>query len=436
MSIIQEDVHTQHTLSAPPSAPPGPPPPRGSNRGWIAVAIVVVVALVGLGALTVPPGSPGHQLWTGVAGGSPAASVQQVIQLANSEQVQALANNDPTVMTDTATAAYYRQLTQINQQLIAQGVSGIQLTNLTWGAVTVNGSTATATTDETWVTTFSDGTTSESTDTNVYTLVQQNGKWLIESDQHPSGVTSSTQPAGSAPSQPQPTPLPVGASSNATSHNWSGYAATGGTFTGVSGTWTVPQPSSSSTASGVGATWVGIGGVSSQDLIQAGTQDVTSGGQHQFQSWIEVLPQASQQVPLAVAPGDSITVSIVESAPGSGVWQISMKNNTTGKSYQTTLQYNSSQSSAEWIEEAPVAGNGSVIVPLDNFGTVSFSGATAIENDQTVGVAQAGAQSITMLNSASQALAVPSSIGGDGSSFSVTRTSAPASTTPIGRGGR
>jgi hypothetical protein len=33
-----------------------------------------------------------------------------------------------------------------------------------------------------------------------------------------------------------------------------------------------------------------------------------------------MLPAASQQVPLAVALGDSITVSIMESAPGSGAW--------------------------------------------------------------------------------------------------------------------
>jgi hypothetical protein len=41
---------------------------------------------------------------------------------------------------------------------------------------------------------------------------------------------------------------------------------------------------------------------------------------------------------------------------------------------------------------------------------------------------QANAQAITMLNSSSQPLAVPSAIGSDGSSFSVARTSAPATT--------
>jgi hypothetical protein len=192
----------------------------------------------------------------------------------------------------------------------------------------------------------------------------------------------------------------------------------------------VPQLSPTG-APGVGATWVGIGGVTSRDLIQAGTQDVSAGnGQSQFQAWIEMLPAPSQQVPLAVAPGDSVTVSISQQA--AGTWLIAFKNNTSGQTYQTTVHYASSLSSAEWIEEAPSGPNG--IVPLDSFGSVAFSSATATQNGRTVDLSQAGAQPITMLNSSSQPLAVPSAIGSDGSSFSVARTS--ASATPPAVSGR
>jgi hypothetical protein len=188
-------------------------------------------------------------------------------------------------------------------------------------------------------------------------------------------------------------------------------------------------------APGVGATWVGIGGVNSHDLIQAGTQDVAGGnGQAQFQTWIEMLPQASQQVPVAVVPGDSVTVSINEQGAGSGAWQISITNNTTGQNYQTSVQYASSESSAEWIMEAPAASNG--ILPLDSFGSVSFTAASAIQNGQLVDVSQAGAQPITMLNANSQPLAIPSPIASDGSSFTVARTAAPASTGTAGGPGR
>jgi hypothetical protein len=473
-SIQQRPAILEESVSTPP--PPRPPVPRRrSRRGRLVAAGIAATVVVALAGASVVPGAPGHGLLTGIVSQVPAggtavaasqsqadtqlAAIQQVIQRGNAEQAQAIASQNPSVMSDTATAAHYDQLVQINQQLVAQGVTGIQLTNLAWGPITVNGTTATATSYETWVTTFSDGTTLQSTDTNVYTLVQQGGGWIIQDDQQPNSSSSSGQPptsqpspaapgqpsapAAPAPAAPQPAtvppapqaaPAPAAAGAQDTSSNWSGYAATGGqTYTAVTGTWTVPQLSQTGTA-GVGATWVGIGGVSSRDLIQAGTQDVAVGsGQSQYQAWIELLPAASQQVPLAVAPGDSVTVSITEQGAGTGVWQIAFKNNTSGQTYQTTVNYTSSQSSAEWIEEAP-AGRGGIL-PLDSFGTIPVSGATAVANGQTVDLAQAGAQPITMLNTAGQPLAVPSAIGSNGSSFSVARTQATATPAPTrGRG--
>jgi len=439
-------VPTERSASAPPTASPSSPsaPPgrnRRPRRGRIAAGLLGLVVLVAVG-LTMPPGAPAHQLWVATADALSqrqadprVAATQAVIQRANDERAQALASGDPSLMSDTATAAYYRQLVQTNQALAARGATSIRLTQLNWGPITIDGSTATVTTSETWITTFSDGTTTESTDANVYTLVQQGGAWVIEADQHPAPASAQATPGvgGPAPAPAQPTPqapppaIPVGQD---TSHNWSGYRATSGRYTGVTGTWTVPQPRLSG-AAGVGATWVGIGGVSSRDLIQAGTHEVADGaGQARFQSWIELLPQPSHRVPLAVAPGDSVTVSIDEQGAGTGIWQISIKNNTSGQAYQTTVDYASSESSAEWVHEAPTGQGG--LLPLDNFSSVSFSAASAIQNGQTVDLAQAGAQPIAMLNAANQPLADPSPIGSDGSSFSIARTSAPATT---GRGG-
>src|ERR1700687_4497461 len=389
MAISQQDPpRTSHQSAA------THPHTRGTTpRGWIAAVVGLLIVGVAAGA-TVPTGAPAHHLWTTATGtltqapADPQVALQAVIQRANSEQVQALASGNPALMSDTATAAYYRQLVQTNQGLAAQGATSIELTQMTWGPVTVNGNTATATSTETWITTFNDGTTAESTGSNIYTLVQQGGAWLIEADQNqpPAASAQATPGAGAptpVPAQPTPpAPLPaVGVGAN-TSHNWSGYAATGGRYTGVTGTWTVPQPRVGG-APGVGATWVGIGGVTSHDLVQAGTQDVAAGGgQAQFQTWIEMLPQASQQVPLAVEPGDSVTVSINEQGAGTGVWQISMKNNSSGQTYQTSVNYSSSESSAEWIEEAPSGSSG--VLPLDQFNSVSFSAASATQNGQPV----------------------------------------------------
>jgi hypothetical protein len=363
------------------------------------------------------------------------AAVQAVIQQANTEQTQALSTGNPSLMSDTATAAYYRQLVQTNQGLAAQGATGIVLNQLTWGPISVTGTTATANTTEEWTTTFSDGTTARSVNPNVYTLIQQGGPWLIEADQQPAAPPSARATPGVAVQPtPQTPPVPVVPVGQNTSHNWSGYAATSGTYTGVTGTWIVP-PAGINSAAGVGATWVGIGGVNSHDLIQAGTQDVAAGGgQAQFQTWIEMLPQASQQVPVAVVPGDSVTVSIDEQAAGTGIWQISINNNTSGQTYQTTVNYTSSESSAEWIQEAPASSSG--VLPLDFFNSVAFSAGSATQDAQTVDLAQAGAQPITMLNANAQPLAVPSAIASDGSSFSVARTAAPATTSTGGGPGR
>jgi Peptidase A4 family len=106
----------------------------------------------------------------------------------------------------------------------------------------------------------------------------------------------------------------------------------------------------------------------------------------------------------------------------------------TGQNFQTSGQYASSHSSAEWIEEAPNAGRGGIL-PIDTFGTVSFSGATATQDGQQVNLAQTQPQAINLETQGGQALAVPSAIGADGQSFSVTRTDVP-DTQPAGRRSR
>ena len=150
-------------------------------------------------------------------------------------------------MRDTATATYYRQAVQGLNDLVSAGVSEIQLVNLEWGPITLQGTTsAQATTTETWRTTFGDGSTLQQVDTNVYTLVLERNTWKVQDDQHPDAQQ------GQPPQAPQgtaPAPVVPGAPADVSqSRNWAGYAATGGTFTAVSGTWTVPNVSAGPTA--------------------------------------------------------------------------------------------------------------------------------------------------------------------------------------------
>jgi hypothetical protein len=352
------------------------------------------------------------------------AAIQQVIQHSNDEQVQAIAARDASLMADTLTADHYQELVQINQDLLNHGVVSIKLVKLEWGAVAVDGPTATATTYETWSTTLSDGSTDVSRDRNDYGLVIDGGAWKIKSDAHPDQAQVTGRPGPSVVTPPPGLPFP-GPEDQGTSHNWSGYAATGGTYTSVTGTWTVPQFSPDGMF-GMDAAWVGIGGVRSRDLIQAGTQQTVSGsGSTQYEAWVEMLPRTSRPVPLRVHAGDSVTVSIAEQT--SDEWLISFMNNTTGQPYQTTQHYVSSHSSTDWVEEAPSGGRGNLL-PLDNFGSIVFSNGTAVKDGQLVTIASANARAITMVGDVNQSLAVPSGLSDDGTSFTVARTDAPATT--------
>ena len=392
------------------------------------VAVLLALTLSACGA-AVDLGGLARQITDTPASSSVSASdpslnlaLRQTIERANRAQATAFNTGDATLMRDSATASFYADLVQTNRDLAAAGVRQIELVSTDFVSVSASGANATATTLETWRSTYTDGSSDETTARNDYTLVLDNGAWKIAGVDQPSAVL---EPA----SQTQTDTGTPTAANVSTSSNWSGYSATGGSFTSVTGAWTVPTVAA--TTSGADATWVGIGGVTSDDLIQAGTQATVSGGEVAYNAWIEMLPAASKPVSLSVSPGDSVTVSITQKSVFD--WVISMKNKTTGGAYNTTVQYRSSNSSAEWVQEAPSVSRG--IVPLDDFGTLRFSGAWAVRDGSTLTLNKLGAQAITMVNGARQALAVPSVIAADGMSFSVSRTQA-QSTSSGGTGRR
>jgi hypothetical protein len=199
------------------------------------------------------------------------------------------------------------------------------------------------------------------------------------------------------------------------SHNWSGYAATNGTFTSITGTWVVPQVAGSYHTS-ADATWVGIGGLNRSDLIQSGTQDIVSHGRVTSLAFIEMLPNAGQTIPVSISSGDSITVTLTASTANQ--WKITFRDNTNRQVYTTSVLYPSSLASAEWIEEAPSRGNR--ILALDDFGSVQFSQGQAIEDGHQVTIAQSNAQPIVLDNKSNQVLAAPSSLENEGTGFTVT----------------
>ena len=82
------------------------------------------------------------------AAGSPAdaataQAIQQVIQQVDQAQAQAIANNDPSGMSAAATSEFYQEQVATNQDLVDGGVTDIELKNIEWGPIIVNGDTAT-----------------------------------------------------------------------------------------------------------------------------------------------------------------------------------------------------------------------------------------------------------------------------------------------------
>src|SRR4051812_34121242 len=208
------------------------------------------------------------------------------------------------------------------------------------------------------------------------------------------------------------------------SSNWAGYAASGAQFSRVSGTWVQPEANCDSGA-GVASFWVGIGGATgeSQTLEQAGTEaDCSSGGPPAYTAWYELVPDAPVTTDLEVKPGDTISTAV--GVDGNRV-SIEMTNKTTGERFNKTLEMeNPDTSSAEWIAEAPSACQGSLdncqTMPLADFGTVSFSDASATADGHTGPISDAAWSATAMqLSAGAGAAALPSTLDGSGSAFSV-----------------
>jgi len=226
---------------------------------------------------------------------------------------------------------------------------------------------------------------------------------------------SSSEVPSLTPSDTQPT-----TTTRYQSTNWAGYISTGGSFTAVSGTWVTPSPSATSaTVESGDGTWIGIGGITTSDLIQIGTQNTISpSGVITTSAFYELLPAGAIGVAsLSINPGDTISASITQI--GATQWSLSLTNVTTGRTFSTSVNYSSSFSSAEWIQEDPSYVDGSLVL-LDNFGTVQFTNAVTTVNGTTMSAAASNASQITLIGQggASGHTAVPSAVSG--SSFTVT----------------
>jgi hypothetical protein len=210
--------------------------------------------------------------------------------------------------------------------------------------------------------------------------------------------------------------------------NWAGYVATGGgPYTSVSGTWTVPSVSCpASTSDSYSSQWIGIDGAVSDTVEQTGTY-ADCGGPNatipSYGAWYEMLGdeavQGGAQVNLTpsvdypVDAGDSITATVAYD--GVSEWTLTINDTTRPWASPFTINISWSapeDASAEWIAERPELCNnaGCSLATLADFGTTTFTNASAIANGSVGSIAALDAVPAEMVRSATDStlLAEPS----------------------------
>ncbi|MGO8686087.1 MAG: G1 family glutamic endopeptidase, partial [Candidatus Dormibacteria bacterium] len=203
----------------------------------------------------------------------------------------------------------------------------------------------------------------------------------------------------------------------AQTYNWSGYALDEGTYTGVSACWDVPAVPVTPLDT-YSSAWVGIGGFSGGDttLIQTGTTEESYQGQVYYFAWSELLPAAPAPL-FAVTPGDTVCASIAEQS--ADVWGIAIQDKTGGGSYSsTTIDYTSSESSAEWIMERPALCDSpslSCLSTLADYGEMTFTSATVNGGNPDL----TSADGVFMYNDDNQVISTPSAPSSTGNGFNV-----------------
>jgi hypothetical protein len=191
------------------------------------------------------------------------------------------------------------------------------------------------------------------------------------------------QPATPAPMQPTtPEGTPVlGPLDTMTSGNWSGYAASGTTFSSVSASWVVPTVTCTS-GNQYSSSWVGLDGYNSGTVEQIGTDSDCASGAPSYYPWFEMYPNASYLIARTVLPGDQMNASVT--ATTATTFALTIADATQGWSRTLNRTLASAQlSSAEIIEEAPCCNGTGGILPLANFGVINFTNADA--NGQRIG---------------------------------------------------
>ena len=217
----------------------------------------------------------------------------------------------------------------------------------------------------------------------------------------------------SASAQAAAVRAPLVATSAGVSSNWSGYASQSGRpFTSVAASWTQPKGTCGAKTT-FAAFWVGIDGDGSNSVEQTGTEVDCAGGQASYFGWYEMYPKLPVSFSETVKPGDKFSASVTDIGT---TFTLTLADTTRGWTKTETLSYTKAKRySAEVIAEAPCCSAGGNPLPLTQFSTVHFTGATA----NGVAIGSLKAQEITMETAGGTVKAKPSSLSA-GENFTIT----------------
>ncbi|KAF1351839.1 peptidase A4 family-domain-containing protein [Delphinella strobiligena] len=190
-----------------------------------------------------------------------------------------------------------------------------------------------------------------------------------------------------------------------TSNNWAGAVLIGTGYKGVAGTFVVPDPSlpsgGDSSTYYSAAAWVGIDGdTCDTSILQTGVDFNIQDGEVSFDAWYEWYPDYSYDFTgISFSAGDTVKLTIDATSTTAGT--ATVENVSTGKTVTHKFSGESDalcEYNAEWIVEdfTEVNGGTESLVPLVDFGTVTFTDAYATTDSGTVGVT--GATIIDMIS--------------------------------------
>ena len=149
----------------------------------------------------------------------------------------------------------------------------------------------------------------------------------------------------------------------ASSLNWSGYAqgAPRNTFTAVTADFVVTTVNTHVSGTQYSSDWVGIGGLTKANLVQAGIEEDNIQGRAVYQAWTEILPQSEDPLSsLTISPGDKIAVTVRETANKHNKdkqWSMTVDDVSTGLSASRVVRYKAKNTSVEAIHERPCLGS-------------------------------------------------------------------------------